>query len=159
MHGKTNLERKGFLLLGVFLIILRKGTYLPVEHWVGGAALNSDRAAAKHQGTGIPTWDGVYAACPTLSFHQQQTGRLFPNTAQSHEQRQNLLPYVVKKSSSISCFSPQGIFIWGVRVSGFWYLHFSFSRTSHRCGLNENMFGFRRDVAWAERILALSSQK
>lgn len=33
----------------------------------------------------------------------------------------------------------------GVRVSGFWYLHSSFSGTSYRCGLNENMFGFRRD--------------
>lgn len=30
-------------------------------------------------------------------------------------------------------------------MSGFWYLHSSFSGTSYRCGLNENMFGFRRD--------------
>lgn len=30
-------------------------------------------------------------------------------------------------------------------MSGFCYLHSSFSGTSYRCGLNENMFGFRWD--------------
>lgn len=112
-----------------------------------GTALNSGRAAPKPQGTGTgtPTWDGLSAACPTPNSQQQQPERLFPNTEQGHEDRQNLLPYVVKKSSSISCSSPQAFFIWGVRVSGFWYLHSSFSGTSYRCGLNENMFGFRRD--------------
>lgn len=38
-----------------------------------GAALNSGRAAPKPQGTGTgtPTWDGLSAACPTSSSHQQ----------------------------------------------------------------------------------------
>lgn len=38
-----------------------------------GAALNSDRAAPKPQGTGTgtPTWDRLSASCPTPNSHQQ----------------------------------------------------------------------------------------
>lgn len=139
-----NLEKKGLLLLGVLLVFPREGT--KAELWVGGQLLIlvEQLPSPKEQAQALQP--GMGSLLPVL--HPALTSNSLECSSQtqnSHEDRQNLSPYIVKKSSSISCSSPQACFMWGVRVSGFWYLHSSFSGTSYRCGLNENMFGFRRD--------------